>query len=166
MTCKVQLSWNLRGNLKKLSKDSFQKVNLFYLFFNFFFFSLRVEVLLESFLWSSIGMGPINSEGAWISWCCSFFLISQQLQSGSLLPDRGRRILCTVLVQGAPVVNVQGSLHPSCALLCLLHGKKPCKNCLIQIYCGILEFSHSVWWSLKNKDMKQWDLDFFADKYK
>lgn len=63
----------------------------------------------------------------------------------ALLPDRERRILCTLLVQGVPVVNVQSSLHPSCALLCLLHDKKPCKDCLIHIYCGVSEFAHSMW---------------------
>lgn len=124
MTCKVQLSWNLRENLKKLSEDSFQKVNLFFSLVFFFFFPLRVEVLLESFLWSSIGLGPINSEGTWIFLCFSFSLVSQGPQHGSFLPDRDRRILCTLLVQGVPVVNVQGSLHPSCSL----HGKKPCKD--------------------------------------
>lgn len=53
-------------------KIAFKKLICFSIYL-FFFFPWRDEVLLESFLWSSIGLGHVNSEGAWISSCCSYF---------------------------------------------------------------------------------------------
>lgn len=60
-----------------------------------FFWSHFSEVPLDWDMLIQKGLGYLHA-----------VLISQGPQSGSLLPDRVRRILCTLLVQGAPVVIV------------------------------------------------------------